>query len=346
MKKTCKIVLLVTLLVFLIPAPVLADDDYVTPVVQGLQESPIYLHPDIEDTNNEIKAGLTNILWDGDYIVLIMLPEEASETDINVLVKSISHELENQYVIGLAVGKEVVGHAPMLPLGIDADQMRRANSVSNDPATALITFVQNIHKWQNSNPEPTRQPTQTPVPTPKPPLTETQKKRRFWIIGIPIGVLVVCIVVVIFRTRAKYVLSERHKSLLLTLDEIENLKVKVDGITDDAVRSELIKACKVALGLLELLQDSDGPQGYVEEKFPELINNMRLQIKSFVGHESGRFPLKIDTLVQLREVLINYDDLFIKLQNNNPQAEELLASIINSNNAMITTLGYIPDKNK
>lgn len=69
---------------------------------------------------------------------------------------------------------------------------------------------------------------------------------------------------------------------------------------------------------------------------------MSKQIKALIGHESGRHPLGKDTLQNLKEVLLNYDTLFTKLQNDNPESIDLTASIIDSYNAMVEYLGYEP----
>ena len=39
---------------------------------------------------------------------------------------------------------------------------------------------------------------------------------------------------------------------------------------------------------------------------------------------------------------MNYDDYFAKLQQGNQEAVELMAAVINQQNAYIDTLGYLP----
>jgi len=42
--------------------------------------------------------------------------------------------------------------------------------------------------------------------------------------------------------------------------------------------------------------------------------------------------------------MVSYDDLFKKLQENDPEAVELLTSIIMSENVIVSHLGYFPTK--
>src|SRR5258706_1517489 len=90
-----------------------------------------------------------------------MLPANAEVklgvADFSAVAARLSEKLGNKRIIGLAVGSDVAGYAPtsILPRGVAVDQMSRANNVSNDPTTALITFAENMHKWEAANPQPT-----------------------------------------------------------------------------------------------------------------------------------------------------------------------------------------------
>lgn len=152
-----------TILALLAPNLVLAQD-YVEEAVQALQSSPVYVSPGTEGTDGNTASKLRSRLTRGDNIVLVMLPAKAEVelgADPNTIATRLSEKLDNQRIIGLAVGRKVVGYAPWMP-DVAADQMRKANSVSNDSVTALGTFVQNVHNWQREHPQPVLVPPISP----------------------------------------------------------------------------------------------------------------------------------------------------------------------------------------
>lgn len=169
-------------------------DDYVSTALDSLKNSPVYVAPGIPGTDIDTAGKLQKLLNSDDNIVLVMLPMEAGTgTDLYTIAKSLSDQLGDQYIIGLSVGRNVIGFAPSLPSGIAADKMERADSVSNDPVTALITFVQNIHKWQESHDEPT--PIPTPEPTPIPSDEDGKSSWLLWVL-IPVGVILAGVFIV------------------------------------------------------------------------------------------------------------------------------------------------------
>ncbi len=143
-------------------------DDYITNAANALQNSSVYIDPSSKYSDPEYLSKLKTALKPGDNIVLVMLPEEAlSGTDLRTLAQTLSEKLGNQRIIGLAVGEELIGYAPMLDVSVASDQMKRAKNVSNDPVTALITYTQNIHYWVAIYPLPTATPQPTAIPKPK-----------------------------------------------------------------------------------------------------------------------------------------------------------------------------------
>lgn len=346
--------------------------DYVTDTLEALKSSNVYVAPGTEGTDNDTVVQLNNMLNENDNIVLIMLPKDAAnEGDLLSVVMLISQGLNDEKIIGLAIGKDVIGYAPRLPSGVASDQMRRADNVSNSPVTALTTFAQNIHLWQMNNPQPTNsptpRPTTTPVPTatPRPtpvPLTAEQKKTRDTIVltvaavGFIIGVLFM--VVLINNTAKEYKRQEairrrqeekrlRIASMKPTEDTLHRIERNVRDLSKARLRNEILKACKMGFGLLEIIYSSPTALGYnIEERFPVLVNNMEVQIKAVLQHESGRRPLTDDNLSTLFQILASYDDIFLNFQSGTPEAEELVQSIIATNNAMISTLGRLPGVNE
>ncbi len=170
-------------LVLLAPTMVLAQD-YITDATEALKNAPVYVAPGTDGTDNDTAGKLQTRLNKDDTIVLVMLPSAAEAelgADISTIAARLSEKLGNKHIIGLAVGNNVVGYAPTLPAGVAADQMRRAKSVSNDPVTALGTFTQNMHTWQERNPHPTVQPTVSP-------LDQSEEGGLSWVAWLGIGV--------------------------------------------------------------------------------------------------------------------------------------------------------------
>ncbi|OGD83985.1 hypothetical protein A2572_00440 [Candidatus Collierbacteria bacterium RIFOXYD1_FULL_40_9] len=165
--------------------------------------------------------------------------------------------------------------------------------------------------------------------------------------AVCLSVALLIIVVILFNVkRASDTLKQQEKKRErkekhdIIEQTIFALSTKVEGIKDNKVRKDLVHACELAFGFLEILRHSDY-LGYVEEKFPVLLANMNRQVGSFIRHEGGRRPLSPDLYERIRTILLNYDNLFQKMQDNDPSVEELLTSIIDSDSAMVSTIGYL-----
>lgn len=351
-----RLFLLLVFLSFLIPRQAQAQaKDYISEAIEALQSSNVYVAPGTEGTDYNTSNDLKKFLNYGDNIVLVMLPSEAlAGTDMYSIAQRISDGLSGQNTIGLAVGRQVIGYSALLPEGIASDKMNRADSVSNDPITALITFTQNIHSWQSKYPQPIPTSTPEPTPTPRPtmaPIVLPKAEDVSWPIWAILGVFALALFV-LFSVKANQVVKEskqkdKFRRRLASLEPINLLIQKIEAnvakIKDSRVRKDLERACNAAHGLLEIFQQSEEQLGYTEAKFPSLLQNVNRQVLAFVRDESGRRPLQEEHLTQLKSVLLNYDSLFIKLQENDPEAVELLTSIIDSNNTMISSLGYLPE---
>jgi len=353
MKCWLKKVFLLTavLTAFLVPRLVVYAEDYVSDAAKALQQTTVYVVPGTAGTDIDTASKLQGMLRSDDNIVLVMLPAEAETgTDIYSVVKSLSEKLGNQRTIGLAIGNDVIGYGPLLPSGVAADQMHRADSVSNDPVTALGTFARNMHTWLAAHPQPTPTPQPTPVPTPQPTLTPAQAAQRAKVAwGVVLGIITV--IIILFAFRAKSIMEQNKKAMernkrLAVLKPTEillnDLQERVSDIRDSRIRNELNSACLVGQGLLENLQQTETPQGYTEEKFPKSVVNMDKLVRALLGHESGKHPLPPETLKQVKDLLLNFDEYFTKLQEGNEEAVELMTSVIESSNAMIDTLGFLP----
>lgn len=352
-----RLFLLLVFLSFLIPRPVQAQTvDYVSLAIEVLKSSNVYVAPGTPGTGPDTREQLSVFLTPELNVVLVMLPADAlTGTDAYTLAKSISEGLNNQRVVGLAVGQEVAGYSTMLPADVTADLMNRADSVSNNPITALVTFSRNVQLWLIRNPQPKPTLTPEPPPTPRPtmaPIVLPKAEDVSWPIWVLLSICALALFV-LFSVKAKQTIKEgkqkdKLRRRLTSLEPINLLIQKIEAnvakIKDSRVRKDLERACNAAHGLLEIFQQSEGQLGYTEAKFPSLLQNVNRQVVAFIRDESGRRPLPAEHLTQLRSVLLNYDSLFIKLQENDPEAVELLTSIIDSNNTMISSLGYLSEE--
>lgn len=323
--------------------------DYVANAVEALQHSSVYVAPGTPGTDQDTPNQLGVYLEPNGNIVLIMLPPEAlTGTDILSIARKISEGLNNEKIIGLAVGDNLIGYSTLLPSDLVTGFMSNARSVSNSPVTALFTFSRNVNLWLIQHPQPSPTPRPTPVPTPRPTLKPIKLPKASEI-PVPVwaisGVFFLAVVVAFFISAAKTAKKNKRLKMFAPIKLlIDAIHESVLQIKDRRIHDELLSACQAAYGVLEILEQSPLSLGYVEAKFPVLLSNMDRQTRAFIRHESGRRPLPHDLLVQLKEVLLNYDSLFIKLQENDPEGVDLLASVMDSNTTMISTMGYLPEE--
>lgn len=249
MKPVPKVFCLVLTLVFTLLPQTVNAGDYITDAAQALKSAPVYVAPGTEGTDYDTAGELQDMLNSGDNIVLVMLPTEAlSGTDIYSLAKALSGKLYDQKIIGLAVGREVIGYSPSLPSGVAGDMMKRADSVSNDSVTALRTFAQNIHLWQADHQRV--EPTPTAVPTPTPvPQSPQERQRTQTIIGLVFGAIVVIgIAVLFFKIRATLIAKEMEEGTHFDApNPVKDLLVKIakerEQINDRDFQQIVLQLC-------------------------------------------------------------------------------------------------------
>lgn len=186
--------------------------DYIASAIAALQTSNVYVAPGTPGTDYNTTDKLKVFLKPEDNIILVMLPPNTIDgTDMLAVAQKISAGLDNQKTIGLAVGREVIGYSTIIPEGVAQDKMSRANSVSNDPITALITFTQNIHSWLLKNPQPTSIPTPKPTPTPRPTMQPIELPKTNDV-PLPIWIAFLFGFIVVIVTIAVQIKKARDKS--------------------------------------------------------------------------------------------------------------------------------------
>lgn len=234
---------LVVLLALLAPDKLLAAGDYISDAAAALQHTSVYVAPDTEGTDKDTAGRLQTRLNKDDNIVLVMLPSAAEselEADPSTIATRLSEELGNKRIIGLAVGNSVVGYAPAstLPVGVAADKMRRARSVSNDPITALGTFAQNMHTWQAENP--------TPQPSPIESVKNGGLSWFWWlVIGIPVGLVVISVLLGVVKISATE--TNEKRTHFKAPEQVKDLLAKIvrvhEQVNDRELQQVLYQMC-------------------------------------------------------------------------------------------------------
>jgi hypothetical protein len=116
---------------------------------------------------------------------------------------------------------------------------------------------------------------------------------------------------------------------------IKLIRQQIQKINRQNLKSDLLKACDLADGLVAGLEKQTRHQGKVEESILPLLNNMYKQVDRWLIHESGRRPLLPQNEEKLVGILLNYDTLFFKYQEGGIPADEFLTSLYHSETAML-----------
>lgn len=354
MKFLKSVLFFVLVICFLVPNRAKAQGvDYVALTIEALKTSNVYVHPKAEGANTNTASELSTYLTVNSPTVLVVLPFDAlNGTDIYTLAQQISLGLNNQKTVGLAIGPNLIGYSTIVP---DADSMmERAKSVSNNPFTALVAFSQTVQIWYDSNPQPKPTATPKPTPTPRPTMAPIVlpkvedvpwAARGLFLVLIPIlAIFFIKSTMRAVKANQKRLERQKRTDLLDSMKRsIEKIEANVAKIRELRMRKDLEGACLAAYGLVQIFEQSIQPMGMTEAQVPSLLSNVNRQVMALVRHESRTRPLSEEFLTQLKSVLLNYDSLFVKLQDNAPESVDLLASIMESNNAMIRALGYLPE---
>lgn len=276
---------LVAAIVVLIAPNTVFADDYLSRATKALERSNVYVEPGTENTTSATDSELAAYLTRNDDIVLVMLPASAQEelgmTPTEIAVQ-LSLALDDQRIIGLAVGNEVVGYAAFLPDGIAEERMRNADEISyNNPKTALGTFVNYMHAWQASNPrpaKPTPEPTPEPTPTPRPTPTaqqraqmEREESRRQM---VSFGVIFVATATILI---AAYIRHQKKMAMSPDRTKFEAPDRVSDLLTAIARMRPQVKDKEVQDSLTEILKD-------IEVYFRKYSSNPQQDARSFENH--------------------------------------------------------------
>ena len=257
MKPAIGTILLIVVLALIPNTVVHADGNYLADAVFALQHGSVYVAPNTEGTNSDTSGVLSGKLGpNSDNIVLVMFPASAESelgASIDTIASRLSEMLGNQRIIGLSVGRKVVGFAPMLPAGVASDQMHRADSVSNDAMTALVTYVQNIRLWLRNNahapiPTPKPTPTLTPVPTPQPQKGGTEDYTWVLWLVVPLGVITLFGMSLVLDTLSGKTTSSERTRFQAPTNQVGDLLTKIaqlrSQVQDEDLQQAITNLCK------------------------------------------------------------------------------------------------------
>jgi hypothetical protein len=307
-------------LVLLVAQSALAAD-YIAEAAAGLAHSSVYVAPGTAGTDSNTAAALGARLTAGDGIVLVMLPAGASAElglDIPTIAARLSEALGGKRIIGLAVGDELAGYAPSLPSGVASDQMHRAQSVSNDPITALGTFAGNIHIWQGEHPTP------TPAPVPPAPGSESGS-------GFPIAILLVMIVVLIGGAWLAFVLASgklteqvvdgtRFNAPGPVRDLLARIALEGDRVEDPTLSRTVRQIC---VDIEHYFASSSGDMKGDSALFSKNLTDVDRVLTKYIDvQDNRRYYKDPDSLmVQVKEALDDFSDYVItSIRNGNEVA--------------------------
>jgi hypothetical protein len=298
-KRIVKALAISAIVTILVPGSVLAAD-YTSDAANALQHSSVYVAPGTDGTNANTVTTLAGYLNSDDNIVLVMLPSTAEAelgVDITTIASRLSEKLGNQKIIGLSVGNKVVGYAPTLPDGVATDRMRRAQSVTNDPVTALGTFAQNVHIWQKENPQ-----TQ---PTPSIPGT-----------GFPLWILVLIGVVIVISGICAYYLFRDMEGTSSTYrtrfnapapvrDLLRKIAQKREQVEDVRLRSTIYQIC---VDIEKYFQSSSSDKTSDSSTFSKSLTEVDLVLAKYIDVQNNRRYYKNpdDLLDQGEEALVDF----------------------------------------
>jgi hypothetical protein len=325
MKYLSKVLIFVVVLAFLMPNVAYAGD-YISDAVEALKHTTVYVAPGTEGTDNYTSGKLQNMLRNDDNIVLVMFPAEAKlGTDAYSIVKSLSEKLGNQRTIGLAVGREVVGFGPLLPSGVAADMMKRADSVSNDPVTALATFAQNMHIWLAAHPQATA--------TPRPTTTPSQDKQFPWfvIVLVAVGVIIVAFVVITMRRKGEEETTERTR--FTAPDQVRDMLSKIlrerNDVNDEELRQTLYQMCvDIERYFKASSNDKDKDALFFRERLTEVKD---ILVKYIEIQENTRYYLEPESLLYRGKKSIKDFSTYVLDSIRRGNATNLLEFKVNTN---------------
>ncbi len=210
--------------------------------VTVIRDSPVYVAPGTEDTDNDTAGILLNQLYNDDNLVIVMLPageSVLSSGELLSLARKIDTSLEGDRIIGLSVGDQIIAYSASLPPGEATDLMERAINVSANTPEALSTFIRNVHSWQAANPKAVAS---QPV---KQSDSDISMPLLFGSSGLLLAVSIITALLV--RYRARYKQSSDHVKIKAAPDPVKDvlepiLKLR-SRINDPALRDLVTQMC-------------------------------------------------------------------------------------------------------
>lgn len=139
--------------IFLIFVPIACADTLAQKIAAQVEASPVYIDSSIADAAGDTQHILSRLKPD-DGIVVVILAENAVP-DPAEFANELMQALATPRTIALTVGQTTTVQSAEWPSQIVAsDIMRRSLNVSTNPVDTMLTFVREVHGWQDRNPKP------------------------------------------------------------------------------------------------------------------------------------------------------------------------------------------------
>lgn len=124
--------------------------------IAALHDNPVYVQKGTPGTTADTTAYLQGFLRPGDHIVVVML--DTSSVPIDDAGAAILGSLPEKGTVAISLNGEIKGYSNRIPSVAVNNAMANAKAISMNPHETLATFVRQVHKWQDANPEPEPSP--------------------------------------------------------------------------------------------------------------------------------------------------------------------------------------------
>ena len=175
-----------------------------------------------------------------------------------------------------------------------------------------------------------------PIELPKIDTTTTSGKVSVGLVSVAILIFIIFLVIKLIPLLKRIGKFQPATKMLETIEKL------LPEVQHARVKTELGKACKLASGLIDIYKGSLKYTGIGEDLFLVLLGNIIKQINALIAHEAYKVLIPEEEYDRTIRTMLNYDDLFRVLQKNDPDAVQLMAANIMSENTMISQMGYLP----
>lgn len=297
-------------------------ESYVDQAVAALQHSTVFVAEGTEQTDQNTTGILQSQLTSSDHIATVMLPASAmpgAGSSAYDVAQVIDNATGHQYILVVSIGSEIGTATQLLPAGVAADQLVRAQSVSTSTMESIGTFIRNIHSWQRAHPEDAIKPASSAGKT------KQNKDGISWATTTLIAVvtmLIISVVSTLFRRRRSSTPADDSLSKVkLTVpkrirDELDQIMSRRQNIADSSLR-EIIT---------QMIRDTNEVFNRLSADAPDQIS---LQAVEFEKHLQMLIEV-IDEYVNAQEKPRYYVNATEALQDGRESIKDYAEYVLNS----------------